>query len=143
MPGVPGDGTKRALNGLLFLGGTEIGYNLYGSVNSSPQTTQLRIAGKEGGGAAEATLMRWVWIANVKVVLLTGITALIARNVWPILGGLVAGGGMHVLYRLAVRWGKQDAPGPASPSAPAGNQSRAPSAADLGASRPDLSYIRP
>jgi hypothetical protein len=103
-----GNGVRRGVQGLLFFAGTEIGYNLYGSMKSSPETSHFRVAGMEGGGAPERVLMFWVWVANAKVLLIAGIGSVISRSVWPLIGGLVAGAGMHGAYRLAIAMGRRD-----------------------------------
>jgi hypothetical protein len=100
---------KHGIRGLLFFGGMEIGYNVGGQTCSAPQTTELRVAGKEGGGAAEETLWKWVWMANSKTLLFTTIVSLIARSWAPLLGGLVSVVDMHASYRYAVRCGKRSA----------------------------------
>lgn len=107
MPNGNGNGSRHALAAILFMGGLEIAYNAYGSVCSSPQTTELRVGGAEGGGAAESTLWKYVWIANSKTLILTGIASLVARTVWPFVGGIVAAGMMHGLYTYARNKGRR------------------------------------
>src|SRR5207302_1753230 len=103
---VPVDGNRRVLAAILFMGGVEIADNGYGSVCSSPQTTTLRVSGQEGGGATEETLFKWVWVANAKCLLLTGLGSLIARKWWPVLGGLASMIFMHACYIHAARQGR-------------------------------------
>jgi hypothetical protein len=98
---------NRELKALLFFGGLEIGYNIMGGTNSSPQTTELRTGGEEGGGAAERTLMKWVWLADCKTLLYTGLVSLIAGNPYAFFGGLIATVEMHSNYVYAKACGRR------------------------------------
>lgn len=99
--GVLGHGIK----GLLFFGGLEIGYNVGGQTLSSPQTTELRVAGKEGGGAAESTLYKWVHLACGKTLLFCSLVSFVARSWYPLLGGLVSIADTYASYKYAIRCG--------------------------------------
>lgn len=90
--------TNRALNGVLFLGGLELSYNVYGGTNSSPQTTQVF-----GGGERSASLMKWVSIAGVKCAVYALLASVIARSWWPFAGVAISAGAMHGLYIHADR----------------------------------------
>lgn len=102
------NGAGAGIRGLLFFAGTEIGYNLYGSMKSSPETTHFRAGGYEGGGAPERVMMLWVWLANAKVLIIAGIGSYIARSFYPLFGGILAGGLMHVAYKFALHCAHRD-----------------------------------
>jgi hypothetical protein len=100
------------VNALLFYAGLEVGYNMGGATLSSPQTTELRVAGKEGGGASEGTLMKWVHISTGKVIVITVAVGLVTGNWWSFLGGLVSTLDLQSNYWYAKRCGRKlrDAP---------------------------------
>lgn len=116
------------LNALLFFAGLEITHNIFGDNTSSPQTTELRIGGAEGGGAAESTLMKWVHIATGKALILTGIVGFVTGNWFSFLGSVVGTVDMQTTYWYAKRCGRKlkngdggslaDADVPTSESAP-------------------------
>lgn len=111
---------EHGINGLLFFGGLEIGYNVGGQTCSAPQTTELRVQGAEGGGAAEKTLWKWVWMANGKTLFWTTLVSFISRSWMPLLGGLVSIGDMHFSYRYAVSCGKKAQSGASTTTAEPG-----------------------
>ena len=88
-----GQTTRHALNGVLFMGGLELSYNVYGGTNSSPQTTEVF-----GGGKRSATLMKWVSIAGAKCLIYAVLGSVIARSIYPALGVILSGASMHLLY---------------------------------------------
>lgn len=98
---------ERAGAGVLFLLGLDTSYNVASAGLSAPQTTELRTMGAEGGGANEATLMKWVWIANVKTLIYTGFSSILARSWWPLLGGVVVTVDIHGSYRYALACGRR------------------------------------
>lgn len=97
----------RELDGLYFLAGFEIGYQVNGSGCSSPQTTELRVGGEEGGGAAESTLMKWVHMSSCKTLLATLLAGVIFGNFWAFAGGLVSVLDMEWSYWFAKRCGRR------------------------------------
>lgn len=99
------------INALLFFAGLEITHNIFGDNTSSPQTTELRIGGAEGGGAAEGTLMKWVHIATGKALLLTGVVGFVTGNWFAFLGSVVATVDMQFTYAYAKRCGRKLAGG--------------------------------
>jgi len=85
----------------LFLLGVDAAYNIMGGSNSSPQTTEVF-----GKGKRRRTLMKWVYLAELKILLYTGFASLLApRGVraWPLIGGLVVAAEMHASYTYAAR----------------------------------------
>src|SRR4051812_42737272 len=96
----------HGIKGLLFFGGLEIGYNIGGQTLSSPQTTELRVAGKEGGGAAEATLFKWVHMAAAKVLVFSTLVSIVSRSIYPLLGGVVSIIDTYASYKYAIRCGR-------------------------------------
>jgi hypothetical protein len=107
LPGI----SSRVGDGLLFFGGLEIGYNVGGQTLSAPQTTELRVMGAEGGGAAVGTLFKWVHMATAKVFLYCAFVSILTRSYWPIVGGLVAIADTFASYSYAVKSGTQKAGG--------------------------------
>lgn len=99
----------HGIKGLLFFGGLEIGYNIGGQTLSSPQTTELRVAGKEGGGAAERTLFKWVHMAAAKVLLFSTLVSIVSRSIYPLLGGIVSIVDTYASYKYAIRCGRNHA----------------------------------
>lgn len=97
----------RELDGLYFLAGFEIGYQVNGSGCSSPQTTELRVGGAEGGGAAESTLMKWVHMSSAKTLAATLLAGIIFGNFWAFAGGLVSVLDMEWCYWYAKRCGRR------------------------------------
>lgn len=77
--------------------------DVYSSLNSSPQTTEINAA------ARADTLMKWVWIGDAVAVAGGAAGAYVARSPWPL---VAAGGvalGMHLLYTHARDAGLQSA----------------------------------
>lgn len=96
-----------SVNALLFYAGLEIQHNIFGDNTSSPQTTELRIGGKEGDGAAEGTLMKWVHIASGKGLVLTGTVGLVTGNWFSFLGAIVGVVDMQMTYGYAKACGRR------------------------------------
>jgi hypothetical protein len=85
----------------LFLLGVDAGYNIMGGSNSSPQTTEVF-----GKGKRRVTLMKWVYIAHIKILAYTGFAAFLApkgTRKWPLIGGLIVIADMHSSYTYAAR----------------------------------------
>lgn len=101
------DAKNASVNALLFYAGLEIAYNMGGAKLSSPQTTELRVSGEEGGGAAESTLMKWVHMATGQVLVLTAIVGFATGNWWSFLGGAVGSLDMQGSYWYAKRCGRR------------------------------------
>lgn len=109
-PPVTGAGNRRALAGILFLAAAGEAYQAYGSINSSPQTTELF------AGEREKTLMKYVRIGDWTAIVLAALASLLSRSVWPIIGAALVVVQMHWLYVYAARCGKRDQQPPSSPS---------------------------
>jgi hypothetical protein len=96
-----GNGTTNAI--LLGVWAT-FALDVFSTLNSSPQTTELF------AGDREDTLMHWVLIGDATALAGGVAGAAFSRNVWP----LVAAGGvclmMHFLYRHAVARGTGEQP---------------------------------
>lgn len=102
---------SREVTALLFFAGFEIGYQVNGSGCSSPQTTELRVGGEEGGGAAESTLMKWVHKSSVTTLLVTGLISVFAGSPAAFLGGLLSVCDMEGSYAYAKSCGHRLAGG--------------------------------
>jgi hypothetical protein len=101
---VPVSRSERALAGILFLSACGEAFQAYGTLNSSPQTTELFAA------ARETTLMKWVRIGHLNAFVLGGLGAWISRSLWPLVGTLLVMGELEFLYRHAATCGKRNAP---------------------------------
>lgn len=96
--------SERALSGILFLSACGEAFQAYGTLNSSPQTTELFAS------AREKTLMKWVRIGHANAFVLAAIGAWVARSVWPLIGTLLVMSELEFLYRYAANAGKHKAP---------------------------------
>lgn len=83
--------------------------DLFGSVTSSPQTTELFARDREG------TLLKYVYIADAGGLAIGAGASLIDGTPWPFLGALMVTIPMHCLYKHAARVGKSSPP-PMTPS---------------------------
>lgn len=95
----------REVKALLFFAGFEIGYQVNGSGCSSPQTTELRVGGAEGGGAAERTLMKWVHKSSAVSLVITFLMSVLAGNPWAFWGACVSVFDMEASYQYAKKCG--------------------------------------
>ena len=94
-------GHNPALSFAVYAG---LAYEMFSSVTSSPQTTELNAA------ARAATLWKWVRLAELQLAGYTVLGAVIAKDagfeVWPILlGGGLAGALLWAQYRHALKSG--------------------------------------
>lgn len=78
--------------------------DVFSTLNSSPQTTELF------AGDREESLMHWVWIGGA-VAIAGGVAgSTMAGNVWPLVGAVLVAGGMVYAYRHAVERGTDSDP---------------------------------
>lgn len=104
------DAIRRGGAAGLFLLGVDAAYNVMGGSNSSPQTTEVF-----GKGKRKKTLMKWVYLAEIKILLYTGFASWIAPKgvrFWPIFGGLIVAVEMHLSYVYAAKCATRDASSP-------------------------------
>ena len=87
---------RRGIAGLLFLEGVGQGYNVISATNSSPQTTEVY-----GDGPRLKSLMKWVWIGHAQVIIFMSLASIIAKSIWPLVGGGLVVGTMHGCYKHA------------------------------------------
>lgn len=78
--------------------------DVFSTLNSSPQTTELF------AGDREASLMHWVWIGGGVAVGGGLAGSVISGNPWPLVGSLLVAGGMVYAYKHAVARGIDQAP---------------------------------
>ncbi len=97
----------RAKSAAYFMLGVDIAYNIGSFSLSAPQTTERRINDTEGSSETPREAMKWVWISTWKMVAYNGFAALLAGNIWPLLGGAVVIADLHGSYRYAIRCGKR------------------------------------
>lgn len=91
---------------ILFGVSVDATLTIFGATNSSPQTTHIFAKDRAD------TLMWYVWAGLIGTVIVVGIMAMGAFRdggarlaLWPVMGGVISGGGMVWLYRHAVKAG--------------------------------------
>jgi len=94
-----GVGSPAALFGIWLA----VGYDVYSSTNSSPQTTELFASDRAD------TLWKYVRLGGVQVIALSAFASKIEGSPWPLIGGLTAAGIMHLMYMHALRAGQRSA----------------------------------
>ena len=83
--------------------------DVYSTLNSSPQTTELFARDRED------SLMHWVMIGGAVAVAGGAAGAAFSGTLWPLVAAVAVAVGMHFMYRHAVRRGRdQGAPEGAS-----------------------------
>lgn len=94
-------------DGLAFLIGAGLVYEIVAAACSSPQTAEINAAKRSH------TLMKWVYIGLAQGALLVIIASLMETSPWPVLaGGVTAGALMWVQYAHAKKAGlASDLPG--------------------------------
>lgn len=97
-------GTNRELAGILFLAAVGEAYQAYGTLNSSPQTTELF------AGSREKTLMKYVMVGHGSALFFGSIASWVARSLWPIAGTAIVIVQMEWIYKHAARAGKGQPP---------------------------------
>lgn len=99
--------TGGDLDAIAFGVAADLVYNIFSATNSSPQTTELFAADRED------TLWKYVRLGGAQSVILVGIMYWRGkRNIWPVLGGGLAGAFMWGMYAHARRAGTRDVPVP-------------------------------
>jgi hypothetical protein len=81
----------------------EMVYQLVGSNMSSPQTAELNAA------ARAPTISFWVNLTNAEAAGWILFLCLLDESAWPLLGGGLAGVGMWLKYRYAIKSGLKSA----------------------------------
>lgn len=76
----------------------------FGSVTSSPQTTELFAKDRE------ETLMKYVYLADAGAIAIGAGAAMVDGTIWPLLGVVIVVAGMHYLYVHAAKSGKTENP---------------------------------
>lgn len=97
----------RNSNGIAFLVGAGLVYEIVAAACSSPQTAEIN------AHARAHTLMKWVYIGLAQGALLVIIASLMETSPWPVLsGGALAGILMWLQYAHAKKAGlRSDLPG--------------------------------
>lgn len=78
--------------------------DVYSTLNSSPQTTELFAEDRE------ESLMHWVVIGAAVAVAGGVFGTVMARNAWPLIGAAAVSGGMFYAYKHAVSRGTGSSP---------------------------------
>lgn len=78
--------------------------DVFSTLNSSPQTTELFAAERED------TLIHWVLIGSAVAVSGGGVATAISGKAWPLIATTAVAGGMYLTYRHAVKRGQGQAP---------------------------------
>lgn len=78
--------------------------DVFSTLNSSPQTTELFAQDRQD------SLMHWVYVGDA--VAITGGLAwsLLSKNPWPVVATVLIVGGMHAAYTHALRRGQSQRP---------------------------------
>jgi len=83
--------------------------DVFSTLNSSPQTTELF------AGDREDSLMHWVLVGDA-VAIAGGLAGtIVSRRAWPLVAAAIVAAGMHLTYRHAVSRGRSE-PAPAGSS---------------------------
>lgn len=101
MDPAPNMATGNAVSALLFVSSMSNAIDVFSATNSSPWTAE-----NFGGDPDKvASLREYVKHAVVLTGITNGVGAIVARNVWPLLGASVACAYMWWLYERAVKRG--------------------------------------
>jgi hypothetical protein len=94
-----GDGSKRALSAILFISASTNAMDVYSALNSSPWTAE-----SFGGDPRKAAACREYVYHSIAVTSLYALAAaFIARNIWPLIGQVIATAYMWWLYDRALK----------------------------------------
>ena len=104
-----GRGNGAATTAILVGVWATFALDVFSTLNSSPQTTELF------AGDREDTLMHWVVIGTAVGVGGGAVATMLSGKAWPLLATVAVSGGMYLMYRHAVARG-QDKPAPANGS---------------------------
>ncbi len=78
--------------------------DVFSTLNSSPQTTELF------AGDREPSLMHWVLIGDAVALGGGAAGSLVSKKAWPLVAAAIVVVGMHILYRHAVKRGQGQSP---------------------------------
>ena len=90
------DGSTAAI---LFGVWAAVALDVYSTLNSSPQTTELFAKDRQD------SLMHWVWIGDAVAVIGGLIWSILAKTPWPVIATSAVALGMHQAYSHAVQRG--------------------------------------
>lgn len=93
-----GDQNERALSALLFIGASTNALDVYSALNSSPWTAESFGGDPEKAEACKEYVFHSMGVTGFYAI----VGALIARNVWPVVGAVLANGYMYWLYDRAL-----------------------------------------
>lgn len=93
------EGVNGSLTAVLIGVWATFALNVFSTLNSSPQTTEIF------AGDREDSLMFWVFVGS-GVAVGGGLTAtVISGKMWPLIATIIVAGGMFYTYKLAVKRG--------------------------------------
>ena len=98
------DKMDRATAAILFGVWATFALDVFSTLNSSPQTTELFAADRSD------SLMHWVLIGDAVAVSGGLAWSVLSRNPWPLVATVAVAGGMHYAYGHALRRGIGQAP---------------------------------
>ena len=98
------EGNGHATTAILLGVWATFALDVYSTLNSSPQTTELFAEDRKD------TLMHWVKIGDAAALAGGTAGAIFSRKVWPIVGALGVVIMMHLLYKHAVKRGEGEIP---------------------------------
>ena len=99
-----GNGSKEALQALLFVSGALYTLTTFSTLHSSPYTAEVRGGDEENADRVQ----HWVKIAVVTGLGFGAVTSVIGRTPWPFIGALATTGGMYLAYQHALDRGGED-----------------------------------
>ncbi len=120
-----GDGSSRVASAILFIQASTNAMDVYSALNSSPWTAQSFGADPE----KRAACMEYVHHSLAVTAFYCGAAAVLANNIWPIIGWALASGYMYWLYKRALAravasgstsWGAASSSSSEPASSPAG-----------------------
>lgn len=98
-----GTNGRNALSALLFLAASTNALDAYSALNSSPWTAESF----GGDPEKEKAMFEYVYHAIGVTAFYGTVSAIIARNIWPIIGTVIADVYMYWLYSRAARRAKE------------------------------------
>lgn len=96
--------SNRSTAAILLMVSATFALDVFSTLNSSPQTTELFASDRED------SLMHWVLIGDAAAITGGVAGAIVDGSMWPIIGAVAIALLMHYLYRHAVARGTGQAP---------------------------------
>ena len=94
-----GDGTKRGVAALLFLGGVYVALDTMSTLHSSPWTVRTFGSDPAKAATARSYMLRAIAVSSA----LAATSGYIAASAWPLVGVAVTNAGLYYVYDKAQR----------------------------------------